>query len=185
MVELKSCFAQWRPRRSGVCHIIGVTPSRPDSTGLRGRKAVAERVITPRDLGSGGTFAGDGEVVDYVSLGCPHYSIDQVRDAASLLEGRKVHGDSRLLVWTSPAVRELSDRAGYSRTIELSGARLVTSSCPLVSETWPRDASALAFDSLKQAHYIRPETKAAVLFGSMGQCIDAAVTGRWERGYTR
>ena len=188
MVELKSCFASMATTGGAeLCHIIGVTPEAPDfDRAFRGRKAVAEEVITPRDLGEAAVlFAGDGEVVDYVSLGCPHYSIDQVRDAASLLEGRKVHGDSRLLVWTSPAVRELSDRAGYSRTIELSGARLVTSSCPLVSETWPRDASTLVFDSLKQAHYIRPETKATVLFGSMAQCIDAAVAGRWERRSTR
>ena len=188
VVELKSCFASMATTGGAeLCHIVGVTPEAPDfDRAIGGRKAVAEDAITLGDIErAADLFAGSGEAVNYVSLGCPHYSIDQVRDAAALLEGRKVHGDAVLWIWASPAVRELADRAGYSRTIELSGARLVTSSCPLVSETWPRDASTLAFDSLKQAHYIRPETKSTVLFGSMAQCIDGAVTGRWERRSTR
>ena len=31
-----------------------------------------------------------------------------------------------------------------------------------------------------QAHYIRSETDAAVYYGDMFKCIDAAVKGRWE-----
>ncbi|MFA5621387.1 MAG: aconitase X catalytic domain-containing protein [Thermovirgaceae bacterium] len=188
VVELKSCFASMATTGGAeLCHIVGVTPEAPDFDRAFGsRKAAVEDAITFGDIEKAADlFAGSGEAVDYVSLGCPHYSIDQVRDVAALLEGREVHGDTALWIWTSPAVRELADRAGYSRTIELSGARLVTSSCPLVSETWPRDASALVFDSLKQAHYIRPETKSTVLFGSMAQCVDAAVAGRWERRSSR
>jgi len=184
VVELKSCFASMATTGGAeLCHIAGITPEAPDlDQAFGGKASLAEEIITFRDIQAAAElFAGSGTAVEYVSLGCPHYSIDQVRDAAVILEGRKVNRGTELWIWTSPAVKDMSDRAGYTSTIELSGAQLVTSSCPLVCEAWPREASSLAFDSLKQAHYIRPQTRSAVYFGSMADCIEAAVTGKWER----
>jgi hypothetical protein len=37
--------------------------------------------------------------VDFVMLGCPHYSLDQLRDAAALL-GRHVSGNCNLWIFS-------------------------------------------------------------------------------------
>jgi len=54
-------------------------------------------------------------------------------------------------------------------------------SCPLVSERWPAGTRAMAFDSAKQAHYIKPLTTAKVFFGDMRECLRASVSGEWGR----
>ncbi len=187
VVELKSCFASMATTGGAeLCHIVGVTPEAPTlEAAFRNRDPLCEMVIKASDLETAArSFAGEDEPVEYVSLGCPHYSIDQVREVVDQIGDRRVHPNTDLWIWTSPAVKEMADRSGYTNALERAGARLVISSCPLVSETWPRNASALAFDSLKQAHYIRPQTKSPVFFGSMDQCIDAAARGRWGKGRT-
>jgi predicted aconitase len=69
---------------------------------------------------------------------------------------------------------------GYTRTIERAGARLVTNSCPLVSGLIPPGTAALALDSAKQAHYLKSEVQAEILYGSLADCLKTAVSGRWE-----
>ena len=45
--------------------------------------------------------------VDYVMLGCPHYTIEQIWEAAQLIEGRKVHPDCELWIFTPRAIKSL------------------------------------------------------------------------------
>ena len=87
-----------------LCHIVGITPEAPTveaalggkkpadkiSVGLREMQSSFEKLTTTRQ-----------EDVDLVCFGCPHCSIPQIREIASLLEGRKVHANTRLWVATS------------------------------------------------------------------------------------
>ena len=115
-------------------------------------------------------------------LGCPHYSIEQVWHAAQLLQGRKVHADCALWIFTPRAIKALADQNGYTATIEAAGGVLMSDSCSAMSRAAPKGTRVVALDSAKQAHYLPAILGLQAWFGSTADCIDAACSGRWNGG---
>lgn len=164
-------------------HLVGVTPeanTREQAFGARRpvaqlRYGAAERRSTWEKLNG----TGRSTAVDYVMLGCPHYTIEQIWEAARLLEGRKVSPNTELWIFTPRAIKSLADRNGYTAIIEAAGAHLLTDSCSAMSRAAPRGTRVAALDSAKQAHYLPAILGIEAWFGSTADCIDAACTGQW------
>ena len=107
------------------------------------------------------------------------YTIEQIWEAAQLLEGRRVHENCALWIFTPRAIKSLADRNGYTRTIEQAGGVLMTDSFSAMSRAVPEGTKVVALDSAKQAHYLPAILGVQAWFGTTVQCIDAACTGRW------
>ena len=165
-------------------HLVGVTPEAPNRAEASGGQPLLElrgygareRALTFEKINA----TGRDRKVDYVMLGCPHYTIEQIWEAAMLLEGRRVHADSALWIFTPHAIKALADRNGYTAIIEAAGAKLMTDSCSAMSRAVPAGTRVVALDSAKQAHYLPAILGVQAWFGTTGQCIDAACTGRWS-----
>ena len=164
-------------------HIIGVTPEAPTmEVAFGGKKpeevldyGKAERRQTYENLNS----ARD-EKVDLVNIGCPHYSLEQLRDVARLLDGKKVHASTNLWIWTAHQLKDVADRNGYTDIITGAGGHLLTDSCPLNTNLFPHGTKIIATDSAKQAHYAPAIAGVDVWFGTVQECIDCAITGKWQ-----
>jgi predicted aconitase len=165
-------------------HIVGVTPeahtleqafgkNKPVQTLKFGK---AERKMAYDMLNSANTDPN----VDFVMLGCPHYSIDQVWEACRLLEGKQVKAN--LWIFVPSAIKELCDRNGYTETIARAGGVLMTDTCPCLGRVYPKGTRVAAVDSAKQAHYLPAILGFPTWFGSQEDCIHAAITGQWEGG---
>jgi predicted aconitase len=165
-------------------HIPGVTPEAPTVEAAFGGRAVpaalpygpAERAGVYADLNS----QGSREDVDFVLLGCPHASLDQVRQAAKALAGRRLASGTQLWMMVPRALKAMADRSGYTEVIERSGARVLGDSCPAMSRAAPAGTRVFATDSAKQAHYLPAILGIEAWFGSLDDCVEAAVTGRWR-----
>lgn len=185
MTRLKSCFAAMATTGGPeICHIVGITPEAPTLTACLAPSGLEDRVeIGQKELAEAREILCDGQPgeVDYISLGCPHYTIEQIREAADFLKGRRIHPGRTLHIWTALPIKAVADRCGYTRTIEEAGGALMVGTCPLVSERWPAGTRAMAFDSAKQAHYIKPLTTARVFFGNVSECLRASISGQWGR----
>ncbi|HWK76281.1 aconitase X catalytic domain-containing protein [Microbacterium sp.] len=120
-----------------------------------------------------------GDDIDFVMIGCPHASLNQLRDVARLLDGRRVSSDVALWVFTPSALRDIAARSGWLETIERAGARVLSDTCPAIGQFVPPGTRRFATDSAKQAHYLPPIAKIEGRFGSTAACIDAAISGRW------
>lgn len=120
--------------------------------------------------------------VDFVMLGCPHYSIEQIWEVCQLLEGRRINLQTELWIFTPKATRQLADQAGYTKIIEDAGGALMTDTCSAVGRVMPKGTRVAAVDSAKQAHYLPAIMGVQVWFGTTAECIQAAVTGRWSGG---
>jgi len=119
---------------------------------------------------------GSGEV-DFVTVGCPHYSIMEIRKLAALLRGKKTHKGTKFWIYTSKHVKMLAERAGYSSIIEASGAQILTDTCMLVSPTDIYGFKTLMTDSGKCAQYAPALCGTEVVYGSMEDCVEAAIKG--------
>jgi predicted aconitase len=165
-------------------HIVGVTPeastveeafgpNRPVDTC---RYGVAERRRVYDQLNATATDPS----VDYVMLGCPHAAIEQLREAATLLSGRKVSANCRLWIFTSRAVKHEADATGVTKAIDAAGGVMLTDTCSAFAQAIPPGTKVAALDSAKQAHYLPAILGVQAWFGTTRDCIEAAITGRWN-----
>ena len=166
-----------------MCHIVGITPEAMTLEQATNNQTVKKPIVIARDdlkytkkkLSDNGK-----DKLEYISLGCPHYSISQIQQAAALLRGRHIHAGTTLQIWTALPIKTIADRSGYTQIIETAGAKVLANSCPLVLDIWPT-VKCMAFDSSKQAQYVKSVTDQKVYYGSMKQCIQSAISGYWKR----
>jgi predicted aconitase len=164
-------------------HIPGITPE-----ALSVEAAFAGRRVPPEPAVYGPAERravyetlneiGDSTDVDFVLLGCPHASVDQMRRTAAALDGKRLSPSTELWIMAPRALKEVADRSGYTAVIQQAGGRVLTDSCPAMSRAAPRGTKVFATDSAKQAHYLPAIFGIEAWFGTLEECVDAAVTGR-------
>jgi predicted aconitase len=165
-------------------HLPGITPEAPTLAAAFAtarapepiRYGRAERRAVYADLNSQGTSTD----VDFVLLGCPHASVEQIRRAARALDGRRLSEGTELWLMAPRALKDVADRSGYTEVIERAGGKVLGDSCPAMSRAAPAGARVFATDSAKQAHYLPAILGIEAWFGTLEECVDAAVTGRWH-----
>jgi len=167
-------------------HIVGVTPEAETLDMAFGPKRPLEvfrygRAERRRVYERLNATAVDAHV-DYVMLGCPHAAIDQLREAAQLLEGKKVSSNCQLWIFTSRAVKGQAHEEGITQTLSDAGAVLLTDTCSAFAQAVPPGTKVVALDSAKQAHYLPAILGVQAWFGTTRECINAATTGRWSGG---
>jgi predicted aconitase len=118
------------------------------------------------------------EEVDLVSLGCPHASLAEIEQIASYLDGRRV----KVTLWitTARVTQAAAEAAGLVARIEAAGGRVVPDTCMVVAPVAELGFRTLATNSAKMAFYTPSHSGLCVRFGPMAQCLEAAVTGRWQ-----
>lgn len=118
--------------------------------------------------------------LDFVMLGCPHNSLEQMDRIARAIEGRKLSANTALWVFTPRALKLVADANGYTDMIEKAGGRVYVDTCPAISRQMPEGAKVVACDSAKQTHYLPAITGAQCWYGTVEECVDGAVTGEWK-----
>ncbi len=172
-----------------IFHMPGITPEAPTLEAAFDGGPVPTPIVygeaERRAVYEALNDQGSSTDVDFVLLGCPHASLDQIAEIAFLLEGRTLHADTELWIMTPRALRTMADRNGYTEIIRRAGGRLLTDSCPAMSKAAPEGTRVFATDSAKQAHYLPAILGIEAWFGTLAECVDAAVTGRWRGGLRR
>ncbi|GAA4416038.1 aconitase X catalytic domain-containing protein [Georgenia halophila] len=119
-----------------------------------------------------------GDDVDFVMIGCPHASYEQLQQVAAMVDGRRLSPDVALWVFTPSALRERARQEGLLATIERSGARVLSDTCPAIGQFLPKGTRRFATDSAKQVHYLPAIMGVEGAFATTAQCVAAAVDGR-------
>ena len=115
--------------------------------------------------------------IDFVMLGCPHYTLKQVEEVARLLDGKKIHDGVSFWVCTSATARMLAERTGYVDTIERAGGHVVIDTC-IDEPCWIAYKNKVGMtDSPKCAYYKRFKD---VIVSRLQDCTEAAIEGKWK-----
>ena len=88
--------------------------------------------------------------------------------------------NTELWMFTPKALKSHADRMGYTETIEGAGGYLMSDTCPALGRVFPEGAKVVATDSCKQAHYLPATLGMETWFGSVEDCVNTAVAGRWQ-----
>jgi predicted aconitase len=178
------CFGSAMASAGGVAmfHVIGVTPEAPNlATAFGGKKYdVVEIGDKEKRQGYNSLTCGERTDVDYVSLGCPHYSLDQVASIAQKLKGKKLAPGVTMWIHTNMAVKGMAKELGFMYDIEESGAILTQDLCTVLSCPEALGFHTLVTNSPKMAFYAPGNNNFDVWYGDEDQCISAALTGEWK-----
>jgi predicted aconitase len=116
--------------------------------------------------------------IELVCVGCPHCSIKEISEITELIKGKKVAAGTEFWVATSRSAKQLADKRGYTEVIEAAGGKFACDTCMAVAPLKGRFKS-LATTSAKGCFYSRQNLMKTKM-GSMEECVEAAVTGKWN-----
>jgi len=155
-------------------HVAGVTPEadRPETL------MPGHQTFVVDDLGPAyNALNAAAKDIDLVWFGCPHAGLEEMARIVRLLDGRRV--SSALWVTTARETRARAETEGLVDAIEASGGRVIADMCVVVAPMHELGYRTLATPSAKGAWYVPSHAGLAVRYGTMEQCVEAAVTGVW------
>jgi predicted aconitase len=118
------------------------------------------------------------EEIDFVCIGCPHASIREIAKIADMLKNKKISANTEFWVATSRSMKQLADKKGYTEAIEKAGGKFACDTCMAVAPLKGR-FRAVATTSAKGCYYSR-HNEMLTKMGSLKECIEAAVSGKWS-----
>jgi predicted aconitase len=164
-------------------HMPGVTPEAPTLADAFAGRPVPQAVpIGPGDFEAFyAGYAAAGDKVDVVVFAAPQLSLIEMQRVAGLIDGRRIHPATSLIVATSPEIKHAADRMGLTGRIEAAGAIVAAGVCfyqgyareMAEANGWQR----LLTNSAKLVNIIAGYGYSPTL-ATMEACLDSAVAGR-------
>jgi predicted aconitase len=170
---------------TAMFHMAGVTPEAPDLKSAFDGAPPKPTVLRRVDIDAFyAQYGANDDRLDVVVFAAPQLSLVELRDLAALLDGKRVHKDTALLIATSPENKAAADRLDLTAKIESSGAILLEGVCFYQMHArelgeangWTR----LMSNSAKLVNIIGGYGYEPVL-APMEACVDSAVAGRIRR----
>lgn len=165
-------------------HIVGVTPEAPTlDAAMQSRQPQQVRDVDMATLrrARAELTTADGDRLDMVVLGSPHFSLAEFKQLAPLLAGRHVHPGVQFLVTSSRGMALLARQAGYLQALEQFGGQLTVDTCILATPMLPPQIKLLMTNSAKYAYYAPGMLSTRVTFGGLADCVRSAMAGRVVR----
>jgi len=160
---------------SGSIDLFHIQDHTPEAQcGLIALDRIEERLVVDRDSLDEvrkKLNTGTADELDLVTFGCPHASLNEVREIASLLEGKKIRPGVTLWVCTSRAVKELAKNLGYVDRVEAAGGSVVADTCMVVAPIEQMGHTTTATNSGKAAKYLPRFCQQRVVFSSAEEII--------------
>jgi cis-L-3-hydroxyproline dehydratase len=162
-------------------HIIGVTPEAPTlQAAFQGRSPLEKVDVTLKMLREARRelTRTEGDDLDMVVLGSPHFSIEEFKQLIPLIKGKRVHPEVQFLITTSRAVRHLLEKNGLMEIISDFGGRVTVDTCILATPMLPENIRTLMTNSAKYAYYAPGMLNRQVVFGGLDDCVASAAAGK-------
>lgn len=165
----------------GLFHIAGVTPEAPDVATILGGNAPREvMTISVTDFDDQKRRMATVQNVtqiDAVAIGSPHLSLEECERLGALIGGRKL--SVPFYACTGRHVLKDLESGGLRKSLETSGVTVVIDTCVVVTPIMKELASGvLMTNSGKFAQYAPGNTGYGVVFGSMAECVESAISGK-------
>ena len=154
---------------AALFHMAGITPEAeryaPPGETISIDQAELDRVNRSLNV-------ANADEVDFVSLGCPHLSINEIARIAELLKGRRV--TKEFWITTARPTKHIADQMGYTRIIEAAGAKFAADTCCVVAPIKGRFRT-LVTDSAKACYYAAGKNKFKTIIKPFDEVVLAAL----------
>jgi hypothetical protein len=168
-------------------HLVGITPEAPSQeAAFQGHQPSRLVPVTLKMLQAARQelTTSNGDQLEMVVLGSPHFSLAEFRDLALLVAGKRCHPGVKFLVTSSRAMSLLADQAGYLGALQNFGGKVTVDTCILATPMLPAGIHTLMTNSGKYAYYAPGMLNTRVTYGSLADCVESAIVGRVVRDET-
>jgi predicted aconitase len=167
-------------------HAVGITPEAPTLRDALGGESRPDAVIdlSLDDLKqalSKLSTAAPGTPISAVSLGTPHFSLNEFKVMAPLLENFHAAGGIDIYINTSRETYAALAAEGLRTRFEAAGIVILTDTCTYVTSMLRKLDGVVMTNSGKWAHYAPGNIGVGVAFGSLHDCLASAKAGRIVR----
>ena len=166
-------------------HAIGLTPEAATRDAAFQSDAPGPEIeICAGDVRetAAGLTRNNGEPLQAVCLGAPHFSLDEFAELDRLLDGRRVASGIRMVVATSRAVLAELEQAGSLDGLRRAGVGIVIDRCTYYKPAVEGCRGHVMTSSAKWAYYAPAALGVPVTFADLQVCIDSACSGRLVSG---
>ncbi len=163
--QLKSlCAALPTYGGSPIFHMEGITPNET-------KEPEEKTEFSQEDFDKAKKDMNDECEADFVLLGCPHCSLEEIEKIAKLLEGKKVKKE----FWVALArpLKKPAEEKGWIKTIEAAGAKIACDTCHVVAPLKGR-FKCVATNSAKGVFYGRGKNDFKMKLMTLEECIEEA-----------
>jgi predicted aconitase len=112
---------------------------------------------------------------DLIFLGCPHCSLNEIKQIADLIGNKKIKKDVEFWVCTSRHIKEKAKK--HVEKVEKSGGHVLTDTCAVVTWTDMLKIKTIMTNSAKTAHYAPTLNKAEIFLAPLEECLKIALKG--------
>lgn len=180
--QLKAlCAASASSGAVALMHLVGVTPEAPTTAEAFQNKQPQQTIEVTMDrlrAARRELSTADGETLDMVVLGSPHFSLAEFKQLAPLLIGKRRHPNVQFLVTSSRLMTNLADQAECIQPLQEFGGKLTVDTCILTTPMLHPEIKTLMTNSAKYAYYSPGLLNTQVIFGRLEDCVRSAVEGR-------
>ncbi len=178
------CAAAASSGATALIHMVGITPEAPSrEIAFQGKSPQRVIEVTMEHLRAARRelTTADGENLELVVLGSPHFSLAEFQKLAPLLAGKHCHPNVQFLVTSSRLMSNFAEQAGYLEPLKQFGGKVTVDTCVLTTPMLHPHIKVLMTNSAKYAYYAPGLLNTQVVFGSTEDCVRSAVVGRIVR----
>ena len=160
-------------------HVLGVTPEAPNLEAVISQDGPVREITLDSGMVRTAlrrlTTADTAEQIDAIAVGSPHFSIEEFEALLKLIR-RRCMAIPFYACTARDTLRELEKR-GDLHVLQDAGVEIVADTCVVVTPILPERGSVLMTNSGKFAHYGPSNTGYDVVYGSLEECVESAMTG--------
>ena len=161
-------------------HAIGITPEAATlEIAFQGRQPQQVIEVSVDDLRQARNELGNNsdQALTGIALGTPHFSYREFERLVGLLDGRSIHPGLVFYLTTSRHVFEQAQGHGWIESLQRAGIKIITDTCTYFSPVINGLQGKVMTNSAKWAYYAPGMLPVDVLIGSLGECVESAVSG--------
>lgn len=160
-----------------MVHVLGITPEAKMMDPFNGKEPESVFKIAKKDL----------EIIqkeistpchfeaDIVAIGCPHLSLEELRELCNNLRDKKIKKWIKFWIYTSQSVYTIAQQMGIIQQIEESGAEFQVGTCPVIAPLRYYGFKTMVTNSAKNANVVPSEHDLEVIYTDLATCIKMAV----------
>lgn len=164
----------------GMFHAVGLTPEAGSleealqgHEPLRSVRVTLDTLVRARDT----LTTGAGDRLTAVSVGTPHFSLEEFAKLTALLEAASGNAVVEFYVSTSRHVLSQVEARGWLPIYERAGIQVVADTCTYITPIIGGRGGLVMTNSAKWAYYAPQNIGAQVVFGSLEECVRSAMLG--------
>jgi hypothetical protein len=140
----------------GLFHLDSVTPeANVEETYLN---KLEKTIITNETIKqTQEELSTQGDKMDFICIGCPHSSIDEIYYIEKLTKSKQLIEGNRFWICTSRYTKTQADEGGITERLNSRGILIVADTCPVVAPLSETEIKGMITNSSKAAHYM-PKT---------------------------